>query len=221
MPSSSGFDPILGRLSWEIPAEVRSIEGELRTAKQVDLNHFKRQVAKSVYVLQLVADDCSVDFTPIPNVYTHRRPRLRRASPPPPKLSSKQQEINRIKRRLKNKLDDEGVRLLSELPNSTPKAAIEREKLRIVETTAESIYDTEQTAKKLTKWEDIKSNLCLSLQSVSDDIFDVTNTTVSVLAPLSIAGTLAIPLQPMLWGWVILIISRVGIKNFCRGCDQK
>jgi hypothetical protein len=214
MSSSSGFDPILGRVNWEIPAEVRSVEGELRTAKQIDLDDFQDEVVKSIYVLQSIADDRLADFNPFPQATNKSETEV---SPVP---QSRQQEIDSIVQFLKKNLDAKVVILVSDLPHSAPEAVVEREKIKFSETAAGNIYDTEQIARRLINWKDIKSNLCPSLQCISDDVFDVTNTAISILAPLSIAGTLAVPLQPMLWGWIILIISRVGIKNFCRGYDD-
>jgi hypothetical protein len=213
MSSSSGFDPILGRLNWEIPAEVRSIEGEFRTAKQVDLDEFQREVEKSIAILKSIADDRLADFTPFPQANNEPETPLN-----PPR--SRQQEIDSIAQLLKEKLNAEVVILVAGLPNSTSEAVVEQEKVKMAEAVSRNAYRTEQTAKRIINWEDIKSNLCPPLQSISDDVFDGTNTVISILAPLSIAGTLAVPLQPMLWGWIILIISRMGIKSFCRDCDE-
>ncbi|NEP20061.1 MAG: hypothetical protein F6J97_24765 [Leptolyngbya sp. SIO4C1] len=212
MSGYSSFDPILGRLNWELPAEVRLNEEELRTAKQVDLNYFQNEVIKSIYLLQPIADERLVNFDPFRIISEPE------ANSDPP---SRQQEIDHIEQLLKAKLGSKEVWLVSDVSSSASEEVIEREKTKIAETSAITVYDSEQVAKRLIQWKDIKDNLCPSLQGLSDDVFEITNTAISILAPLSIAGTLAIPLQPMLWGWIALIISRVGIRNFCRHFDEK
>jgi hypothetical protein len=212
MSGSSSFDPILGRLNWETPAEVRSIEGELRTAKQIDLDDFQREVVKSIYILQSIADDRLADFAPFPKAINQPEAL--------PNLLSRHQEIDSIEQLLKEKLDARVVIVVSDLSRSASETVVKQEKNKIAERVAGSVYDTEQTVRRLINWEGVRSNLCPSLQCISDDVFDITNTTISILAPLSIAGTLAIPLQPMLLGLIVLIISRVGIRNFCRDYDE-
>ncbi|MEO0987967.1 MAG: hypothetical protein AAFY20_20865 [Cyanobacteria bacterium J06639_14] len=212
MSSHSGFDPILGSSNWALPAEVRLSEEELRTAKQVDLDSFQDEVIKSIYLLKLIENERLATFNP-----------FRTISEPESisGLPSSQQEIDTIEQLLRKKIDSKRVWLVSDLSPNASEEVIEQEKIKIAETLATTVYHSEQAAKRLIQWDDIRNNLCPSLQGLSDDVFDVTNTAISILAPLSIAGTLAIPLQPMLWGWIALIISRVGIRNFCRNFDHE
>jgi len=70
-------------------------------------------------------------------------------------------------------------------------------------------------AKELLTRQDIRAYLCPALQTVSGDVFTIANTITQVLAPLAIAGALSIPLEPVLFASIALVISRVGIASIC------
>lgn len=219
MSSSSNFDPILGRLNWDIPAEVRLSEEDLRTAKQVDLDEFQREVLKSIRILQPIADERLANFTPMMGRSRIRVRQSIKELDDSVTLPSMQQEIASIEQLLKKNLSSATIKSVCELPPATSEKTIESEKNRISETVAQTVYETENIAKTVINWKEIRLSICPSIQGFSNDVFEVANTAISILAPLSIAGSLAISLQPMLWGWIILIISRVGLRQFCRGYE--
>jgi len=205
MSNSSDFEPILGKLNWEIPAEVRLMPVDLR----IQPDKFESELIKSIHLLQSIADDRLQNFTPFPTVINEPKATNN--------LLSNQEEIDYIKQLLKKNLGTDSVMIFSELPKFTSEITIEEEKIKIAEKVAKTVYDTEQTAKRILNWEDIKNKLCPSIHFLSDDVFAIVNHIIGIAAPLSLGGTLSIPLQPMLWAWIILIISRVGVKNLCKG----
>jgi hypothetical protein len=78
-----------------------------------------------------------------------------------------------------------------------------------------------EKAEELLRHKDIRAYLCPSLQTVSGDIFTVANTVAQVLAPLTIAGALSIPLVPILFASMGILIVRIGIANICVDYDKR
>jgi hypothetical protein len=73
----------------------------------------------------------------------------------------------------------------------------------------------EAVAKELVKRRDVMKYLCPALQSASNDVYDVAKITTPILIPLVLAGTIAIPLNPLLFALIALTISRMGIASLC------
>jgi len=74
----------------------------------------------------------------------------------------------------------------------------------------------EKSNKILEKEPSIKKHLCPALKSISEDIKDIGVIVTSTLYPLSVAGALAIPANPLLFAGIVMIIFRAGIASFCR-----
>ena len=62
----------------------------------------------------------------------------------------------------------------------------------------------------------IKKHICAMLKSVTDDTFEVSKILISVLLPLSISGTVLIPINPIIYGFISIVISRMGIALYCK-----
>jgi hypothetical protein len=60
-----------------------------------------------------------------------------------------------------------------------------------------------------------KAQLCAGLRSTGNDAFETSKIVVGVLVPLIIAGTLTIPLSPVLFAFVSLVLARSGVAGFC------
>jgi hypothetical protein len=75
------------------------------------------------------------------------------------------------------------------------------------------ILDT--SAAEIVSRKDMRQHLCPALQSVSNDAFDIAKVSTPVLASLSLAGVLTIPLNPVLFAVIALLIARMGIASFC------
>jgi hypothetical protein len=61
----------------------------------------------------------------------------------------------------------------------------------------------------------VKKRICAGLQSISDDLNNITDKIIEELWPLAIAGTLLIPQNPIIYGWIGILVYRATVKGFC------
>ena len=61
----------------------------------------------------------------------------------------------------------------------------------------------------------IKSKICAGIKNVTDNIKEITKIVVASLLPLSLIGTITLPLTPILLTAVVLIILDSGIAVYC------
>lgn len=80
---------------------------------------------------------------------------------------------------------------------------------------------TIERAEKLVSRKDIRKYLCPVLKSVSDDAFEIAKLITPILLSLSLAGTVAIPLSPILFANLAIVISKTGIAALCVGYNDK
>ena len=73
------------------------------------------------------------------------------------------------------------------------------------------------TAQQLIARDDIRRRLCPALHNADSNAPGIAKIITPILAPLVLDGTLAIPLDPLLFAMGSLEISRIGIENYCRG----
>jgi hypothetical protein len=67
----------------------------------------------------------------------------------------------------------------------------------------------------------VKERICASLQSVSNDLDKITEKSTEVLWALALSGTIFVPQNPMLYGWVGILIYRATVKGFCTEFQKK
>lgn len=63
--------------------------------------------------------------------------------------------------------------------------------------------------------QDVRKLICPALQCVTNDVNEIAKVIVPLLAGAVIAGTLIIPLNPILFGWIALVIARSGVATIC------
>lgn len=78
-----------------------------------------------------------------------------------------------------------------------------------------------QKASKLLAKEDIRKRLCPALKSATDDVFDISKSITPVLVGCITAGTISIPLIPVLFAAIAVVIARMGISALCAGFITK
>jgi uncharacterized membrane protein YciS (DUF1049 family) len=61
----------------------------------------------------------------------------------------------------------------------------------------------------------IRRLLCPSLKSVTSDVFEISKVVTPVLTGAVIAGTIAIPLNPLLFAAIAVVIARSGVNSLC------
>jgi hypothetical protein len=57
------------------------------------------------------------------------------------------------------------------------------------------------------------------LRSITGDIFEISKVLVGVLVPLSIAGTIAIPWDPLVIAAGAFLIARAGVASICKDVE--
>ncbi len=70
-------------------------------------------------------------------------------------------------------------------------------------------------ATKILITEKILTRICPALQSISNASHDIAKIIVPILIPLVLAGTLTIPLQPLIFSYIAILISRMGVASLC------
>jgi hypothetical protein len=68
---------------------------------------------------------------------------------------------------------------------------------------------------------DIRDYLCPALQTAVDDAFEIAKIITPILFGLVIAGTLSIPLVPIFFASISLLVSRMGIASLCLEYDKE
>lgn len=76
-------------------------------------------------------------------------------------------------------------------------------------------------ATKMLITEKILTRVCPALQSFSGDSHDIAKIIVPILIPLVLAGTLTIPLQPLIFSYIAILISRMGVASLCANYSKK
>jgi hypothetical protein len=61
-----------------------------------------------------------------------------------------------------------------------------------------------------------KERACAALQSVSNDLDEITKEATKTLWALVIAGTVIAPQNPILYGWIGVLVYRATVKGFCK-----
>ena len=100
-----------------------------------------------------------------------------------------------------------------------------RFKVRTNKATRKESYTPEDVAKRLSivakqaeeivENRSIKSYLCPALQCVSDDAFEIAKIIIPILVSLSLAKTITVPLDSLLFALIPLSIARMGIASLC------
>jgi hypothetical protein len=78
-----------------------------------------------------------------------------------------------------------------------------------------------QQADQLLARKDIRAVLCPALQSVGNDSYEIAKIITPILCGVAIAGTITIPLVPILFASAALLISRMGIAGLCAEYNKK
>lgn len=81
-------------------------------------------------------------------------------------------------------------------------------------------HSTQEASKLLAK-EDIRKRLCPALKSATDDVYDISKSVTPVLVGCVVAGTISIPLNPVLFAAIAVVIARMGISALCAGFITK
>jgi hypothetical protein len=70
-------------------------------------------------------------------------------------------------------------------------------------------------AQTMVQRKEIKKYLCPALLTVSSDSMDIAKVITPILTGASLAGTIQIPLTPILFGMIAIVIARSGIATIC------
>jgi hypothetical protein len=81
--------------------------------------------------------------------------------------------------------------------------------------------ESKKEAEQIVKRKDIKQIICPALTNVANDTANVVNAITPGLVTAVLAGTLAIPLNPVLFGWIAVVIFKAGVASICTGYDSK
>ena len=76
-------------------------------------------------------------------------------------------------------------------------------------------------AKELLARKDIRAYLCPALLRGSDDVFELSKIVTPLLLGFVAAGTIAIPLVPVLFAAIAFEITRMGITSICANYDKQ
>lgn len=230
MASSPDFSYLLGNSIWQTPAEIRVLEGEPRTAKRVDLDEFQRQVEEKILVLQSIAEERLEDRENLLAIVLSDPPnKAERQSinfdalrdfDRSQNVQSYNQAVDDTRKLLERRLDEKSIKIIAKLSGNSSDSVIREEGARIASEVAQEAYSTELIVKTSTFWKAIRESCCPSLKLVSDDAFEIAKAIAPILVPLSLAGTIAVPVQPMLFAWIGLVIARLGVKNICEDCSK-
>jgi len=70
-------------------------------------------------------------------------------------------------------------------------------------------------AEKLIAKPDLKKSICVALKSLSNDVYGISEKLTPVLVTVAIANPALMPLNPLVFAWVAILISRAGVNTIC------
>ncbi|MGH8476050.1 MAG: hypothetical protein ACREUI_11130 [Burkholderiales bacterium] len=73
---------------------------------------------------------------------------------------------------------------------------------------------------KLRLREALRTALCPAIKSISGDVFEVAKVSTPILLSLSLAGTITLPVQPLVFGMMAVLIVRSGVATVCTDSPQ-
>lgn len=78
-----------------------------------------------------------------------------------------------------------------------------------------------QIASDVLKRKNVRERLCPALKSVTDDVFDISKSVTPVLTGCVVSGVISIPLTPVIFAAVAVVIVRMGVATLCAGYTKK
>ncbi len=74
---------------------------------------------------------------------------------------------------------------------------------------------SQEKAKEIIKKKKVRASLCSALKTASNDTFEIAKIITPILIGLGAAGTISIPLLPVLFAALAFTIARLGISSVC------
>lgn len=74
-----------------------------------------------------------------------------------------------------------------------------------------------QIASDVLKRKNVRELLCPALKSVTDDVFDISKSVTPVLTGCVVSGVISIPLTPVIFAAVAVVIVRMSVASLCAG----
>ena len=81
--------------------------------------------------------------------------------------------------------------------------------------------ESKKEAEEIIQRQDVKKAICFSLTKATDDAFEIANTMTPILIGAILAETVVMPLNPILFGWIAVLIARAGLASFCENYKIK
>lgn len=75
--------------------------------------------------------------------------------------------------------------------------------------------ESENEAEKTVSRQDIRKLICPALEKGADDAGNIATTITPILIGAIIAETIVMPLNPILFGWLAVVIARAGVASIC------
>ncbi|MBD2298601.1 hypothetical protein [Nostoc sp. FACHB-190] len=79
---------------------------------------------------------------------------------------------------------------------------------------------SKQEIEEALKKKDVKKIICPVLKSITNEASNIANAITPVLVGAVLAGTLVIPLNPIFFGWLAVVIAKGGIAAICADYDS-
>lgn len=80
----------------------------------------------------------------------------------------------------------------------------------------QEIEDLEWDATKLLFTAELKSRLCSLIKPISGEVCDIAKAITAAIIPLQMAGQLNIRLEPVFFAMIAVVLTKIGIENYCR-----
>jgi hypothetical protein len=99
--------------------------------------------------------------------------------------------------------------------NRKPKEIEEEINQAIIVVENSEIFDSLKVPGKAKLTDTLRSILCPTLKCLSNDVFEIAKVSIPILLSLSLAGTIALPAEPLVFGVVAFIIAKSGVITAC------
>jgi hypothetical protein len=81
--------------------------------------------------------------------------------------------------------------------------------------------ESKKEAEEILQRQDIKAILCPALKNITNDAYDLANAITPLLFGAVLSGSIVIPLNPVFFGWMAIVIAKAGAAGLCHDYETK
>ena len=160
-------------------------------------------------ILRKMSDD-QIDFSDAPEATDEQLSNLSVFVPPKKKIMTIKLDEQAFQRKVLM-----AVNLISSAKSLEQSELVTFEPEQEIRASSTGFQESENEAKKIVSRRDIRKLICPALKSITNDSEQIATKITPILIGAIIAETIVMPLNPILFGWIAIVIARGSIASIC------